>query len=457
MSRGETKRVQELKHKARRRSIKEGLSNTIKNSFATEYVSPFAIAINSSGAMVSMISSVSGLLGQLSQMFSPKLMEKYSRKKIVLTEVIYESLSLLPFIAIALLYYFDIWREYLPFLMLLTVAVYVVFSNISYPAWFSWMGDIVDRHYRGRWFSKRRFIIGIVASVFVLISAFVLDIFRDNHIEMIGFAIFFFIAFLGRLASFKVIKKEYEPKMKMKKHNHISFLEFLSQIKKTEFGRFSLMKSSLDMTVYIASPLFAVYLLRDLQFSYTIFMIITLFGVGASLFILSIWGMISDKYGSYKVITLSSMAIPFIPIMWLLSPNPIYLMLVPSLIGGVAWAGQSLATGNFIYESVPKDKLGSYVYYFNLLGGIGVFIGAGIGALLIKYLSVEIIKPIFMIFIISSVARFLVVMILLPRVKKTVPRSTNSKILKEVVFKDAKIALHEDIHQIIAIRKYLKE
>jgi len=62
-----------------------------------------------------------------------------------------------------------------------------------------------------------------------------------------------------------------------------------------------------------------------------------------------------------------------------------------------------------------------------------------------------------MIFIISSVARFLVVMILLPRVKKTVPRSTNSKILKEVVFKDAKIALHEDIHQIIAIRKYLKE
>ena len=211
MSRGETKRVQELKHKARRRSIKEGLSNTIKNSFATEYVSPFAIAINSSGAMVSMISSVSGLLGPLSQMFSPKLMEKYSRKKIVLTEVIYESLSLLPFIAIALLYYFDIWREYLPFLMLLTVAVYVVFSNISYPAWFSWMGDIVDRHYRGRWFSKRRFIIGIVASVFVLISAFVLDIFRDNHIEMIGFAIFFFIAFLGRLASFKVIKKEYEP------------------------------------------------------------------------------------------------------------------------------------------------------------------------------------------------------------------------------------------------------
>jgi len=160
------------------------------------------------------------------------------------------------------------------------------------------------------------------------------------------------------------------------------------------------------MTVYIASPLFAVYLLRDLQFSYTIFMIITLFGVGASLFILSIWGMISDKYGSYKVITLSSMAIPFIPIMWLLSPNPIYLMLVPSLIGGVAWAGQSLATGNFIYESVPKDKLGSYVYYFNLLGGIGVFIGAGIGALLIKYLSVEIIKPIFMIFIIASFDKF---------------------------------------------------
>jgi len=81
----------ELKEKARDYSIQEGIFASMKNSFGGRFFQPFAIAINSSNSFVAMITSITGLLGPISQLFSYKLIEKYSRKKIILKSIFYES------------------------------------------------------------------------------------------------------------------------------------------------------------------------------------------------------------------------------------------------------------------------------------------------------------------------------------------------------------------------------
>jgi len=73
--------------------------------------------------------------------------------------------------------------------------------------------------------------------------------------------------------------------------------------------------------------------------------------------------------------------------LWVVSPSPIYLIFILSLIGGLAWAGFDLAAKNFIYDNVPKSKKGFAISYCNLLIGIGVFFGANLSALLIKILQ----------------------------------------------------------------------
>ena len=75
MKRGEKKRptklsVKELRHQARRHSIKEGIFASAKGSFGDYYIAPFAIAINASNSLVALLSSVSGFLGPLTQIFS---------------------------------------------------------------------------------------------------------------------------------------------------------------------------------------------------------------------------------------------------------------------------------------------------------------------------------------------------------------------------------------------------
>ncbi len=448
--------IKELKHKARRHSIKEGIFAAAKGSFGDYYISPFAIAINASNSLVALLSSVAGLLGPLTQMFSSRLIEKHPRKKIILKAVFFEALMWLPLIAIAILFYKGILMDTLPLLLLLSFSLYIILANIGGPAWFSWMGDIVDKEYRGRWFSKRNLIMGFVSVVLAISAAFFLNYFKENNWTMFGFIILFSLALVARLICWRIFKKQYEPKIKLKKGYYFSFWDFVVKAPKNNFGKFTIFKSLLNFACAISAPLLAVYLLRNLKFNYIIYMVIILSSSVFALTVLKIWGKFADRYGNYRVLGITSILIPIIPLLWILSPLPIYLILIPALISGISWAGFNLATGNFIYDNVSQQKRGLAVSYYNMLNGIGIFLGAGLGALLIKFLTVSFIEPLFLIFIIGGVARMIVVFWWLPKlreIRKT--KKYNQKVFKNVIFKQARPTFLEGAHEIMSIKKYL--
>ena len=452
------KSIKELKHHSRRLSIKEGIFAAAKGSFGDSYISPFAIAINASNSVVALLSSISGLLGPLTQIFGSKLIEKHSRKKIILKAVFFESLLWLPLILLAILYYKGISITLLPFLLLFFFALYVMVANVGSPAWFSWMGDIVDKKFRGRWWSKRNLIMGFVAIILTLIASFFLSYLKKNNWTMFGFITLFSLALIFRLMCWKTFKKQYEPKIKLKKGYHFSFWNFLIKSPKTNFGKFSIFRAFLAFACSISAPLLAVYLLRNLNFSYPLYIIIILSGSFFSLIVMRIWGKFADKYGNYKVLVITSLLIPIVPILWILSPSPIYLVFIPSFISGISWAGFNLATGNFIYDNVTIQKRGLVISYYNMLRGIGVFLGAGLGAVLIKYLTISFIEPLFFIFLLGAIARMIVVFNLIPKIKeiRKTTKLNGTKALRNLIFKHGKSTLIEEAHEIMSIKEYLR-
>ncbi len=452
------RKIRNLKYKGREYSIKEGVFASAKSAFGDHYISPFAIAINISSSLVAMLTSISGLLGPLSQIFGSRLIEKYSRKKIILRAVLLEFLMWLPLILIAFLFYKGIITDFLPLMFLIAFSFYVIFSNLGAPAWFSWAGDLVSEKHRGRWFSKRNFILGFVAVVLALAAAFFLDNFKEKGLVMFGFIILFSLALVSRFISWTIFKKQYEPKIKLRKSYYFSFTQFLLNGRKTNFGKFTVFRAIFAFASSIASPLFAVYLLRYLEFNYVTYMVITLAGTVFSLLIMEFWGAMADKYGNYKILIITSILIPLIPILWIVSPSPIYLILVPTLISGVSWAGFNLASGNFIYDNVSQEKRGLAVSYFNMLHGIGVFLGAGLGAILIRYLSVSFIQPILLIFIISGLVRMAVVTIFIPHLReiRKADKFEGRRAFRNLIFKQFRHTLAEEAHEIMSIKKYLR-
>lgn len=451
--------LKELKHHARRHSIKEGIFSSAKMSFGDYYISPFAIAINMGNSLVALLSAITGVLAPLSQIFGSKLIEKHSRKKILLKTISFEILMWLPLIAIAILFYRGMIVNILPLFFLLSFSLYIILANMGSPAWFSWMGDIVDDKYRGRWFSKRNLIVGSVAVVLAIASSFFLDYSKKNNWIMFGFIILFSLAMISRFFSWKTFKRQYEPKIKLKKGYYFSFWDFIMKAPKNNFGRFTIFRALIAFTTTISTALLAIYLLRNLNFSYAIYMIIIFSGTIFSLGLIELWGKIADKYGNYKVLSITSILIPMVPILWILFPNPIYLILVPSVIQGISWAGFRLAAGNFIYDNVSQQKRGLAVSYYNMLIGIGICLGAGLGAFLIKFLTLTFIEPIFLIFIISSVTGMIVIYWWMPKIKEVrkIKKLEGPKAFKNIIFKQLKPTLHEEVHQIMSIKKYLEE
>lgn len=448
----------DLKASARKFSIKEGLWWSGRVSFGDYYISPFAIAINTSNSLVALLTSIAGILGAISQIFGSRLIERWSRKKILVKSTLLESLIWIPMILIALLFYMNILTGILPLILLTTYALFVILSSLGSPAWFSWMGDVVDKQYRGRYFSKRNLLTGFVSIILAIIASMFLDYFQTKNWTMFGFIILFLLAFMSRIISRNTFKKQYEPKIKLKKSYYFTFWDFILEAPKTNFGRFTIYRSLIGFASAIASPLVAVLLLRYYHFNYLEYMVIVLGGTLISLFILEILGKLADDYGNYKILFYSSLAIPLIPLAWILFPAKVFFLLIPSIISGAAWAGIDLSARNIIYDNVHKQKRAIAASYFNMCWGVSIAIGAAIGAFLIKYLNTKTIAPIIIIFIISAIIRAIIIVWWLPKireVRKTKKFIPSFKSIKHLFSKEVKPTIFKEIHEITSIGNYL--
>jgi len=429
-----------LKEKSRNYSIKEGIFSTIKESVSANYITPFAIAINSPNYMIGFLSSIPGLLGPMSEWRSSGLISKYPRKKIVLRAILFEILTWIPLILISLLYYYGIIVNILPLMLLIFFSLYVIAANAGSPAWFSWIGDLVDESQRGRWFGKRIAIFGIVTIVSTIGAAFLLDFLKTKNLTLFGFIVLFLIAIISRTISRYYLSKHYEPEIKIEKENYFSFSIFIKKALYNNFGRFAIFRALLNGATAIGGPFFVVYMLKDLKFSYLTMIIVQMALTFFTLIFINWWGKFSDKYGNYEVFKITIILIAACPISWLFSENPIYLIFVPQLLGGIGWGGFNLAASNYIFDCVTPQKRGLALSYADLLNGIGIFIGGIIGIILVSTLTISFMNTFLFIFLISGICRLIIGLIMLPRIKevkekeKFLGREKIKNIFKEKIF-----------------------
>lgn len=410
----ETKENME-KEKTMKLSVQEGAAASVMNGLGDSYITPYALALNANNAQIGLLGSFAGILGPLSQIGGSRLMEKYPRKKIFSIAVTFQAFMWIPILLLPLIMHAD---SLSPILLIVFYSMYAIAGSIGGPAWFSMLGDIVPERIRGKYFGKRNTVSGTVALTTTLGAAFLLDFFKTKGILLICFSILFAVAAIARFVSALLLRKHYDPKIELHDGYYFSFFQFLKKAPKNNFGRFVIYTFLINLSVNIAGPFFTVYMLKDLNFSYITFTLVNISASLASLLVMQIWGKFSDKYGNLRMLKICSFLLPIIPFAWIVSPSPIYLILVPQLISGIGWAGFNLAASNFIYDTVTTQRRGICVTYFNLTNGIGVFIGAALGGFLAHYLQIQFMNILLFIFVISGFARLLSAMIMLPMIKE---------------------------------------
>lgn len=365
-------------------SLKEGVFASIMLGISENFMTPYALAMKASVGMIGILASMPHLIGSLIQINSASLVERLgSRKKLINSGVFIQALTWLPIMSVP--YLFEANRA---IYLIIFYTFFVAIGTIAFPAWSSLMADHVSETERGKVFGWRNRLFGIINCSAIFIAGYILYLSKKMAGEKaayLGFTIIFFAAFIARLCSWYFLTKMHEPPLAIKDEHRFSFLDFLKRLRKSNFGRFAIFVASMNFSVYLASPFFSVYMLKDLKFNYLAYTIVHMTATLTVILMMNSWGLHADRVGNRRVLRLTSIFIPFIPMLWLFSHNLVYLIFV-QIFAGFFWSGFNLSASNFIYDAVTPQKRTRCIAYFNVINGFAMFSGAMIGGSLVKVL-----------------------------------------------------------------------
>lgn len=440
----------DLKKKSLKISIYEGSAHAVSEGFGMRYIPPFALAMGASNTIIGFLASLPSLFGNFSQLFTHKLMLKYPRKKIAFFGALSQAIMWLAVIAVGFLFFILHVNSIIsPILLVIFYSLLITFGAFYSPSWNSWMRDIVPEK-SGGYFGIRNRICGVIVLVSLLIAGFLLDFLKGYNL-FFAFAVIFSIAFIFRTISAILFLKKYEPEFKVQQDCYFSFWQFIKNMKKNNFGRFVLYISIFHLAVAIASPFFAVYMLKNLGFSYMQYMLVTISSTFAVLLFIPFWGKFSDKFGHINILRITGFLIPLVPILWLLF-NKVYWLVAIEFFSGFAWAGYNFTMSNFVYDAVTKQRMAICVAYLNFLNAIGIFIGATLGGVLSSYnIGFLGMVPLLVIFLLSGVLRMIVSLFFIPKLKEVKPVEPLQFNHVAKKMKDLKI---RDLWNILEIRKF---
>ena len=389
----EDKKVSEQKEieRTKKISITEGNFSSLQTGCGTNNIIPYALILGQGNPQLNnflgLLTSLPSLLGNLSQLFTYKLMEKYSRKKIISFFVLLQALMWIGIIATGTFFLFLQLNSTISLsLLVLFYSLLIFFGAFAGPAWVSLMKDLVTTD-KGKYFGKRNKINGFVSLFSFLIAGLIIN-YLDKPYVLYGFFLVFVIALFGRTMSSFLFTKHYYPELKLEKDYYFSFIQFAKKMPYNNFGKFTIFVALFTLTVSIASPFFTMYTLNDLHLSYIQWTIIVITNALTTLIFMPLWGKFADKYGNLKVMKLTGAVVPIFPLLYAstayISISNFHLFLLVcsfEFLSGLIWAGFNLCASNFIYDAVTRQRTTICSAYYGLVNGIGVFIGATIGGI----------------------------------------------------------------------------
>jgi MFS family permease len=318
-----------------------------------------------------------------------------------------------------------LFAQYTIAALLVLLAFYHSANNLTAPQWTSIMRDLVSERRRGRYFGHRTRLTTITTFIALITCGLVLHEFDTNGRTYLGFVVIFSIACLARMISLYHLTFLHEPENPSPAPDmHVS--HWWQSLVATGATGFSAYFALMNTAVGISAPFFTVYMLRDLQYSYFEFTVLTGTSVLVQFLTLTTWGRIADVYGNRLILVVTSASLPIVPLLWLVSSDFWFLLLIQGL-AGMSWAGFSLCAGNLLYELVPRTRRAAYVAFHNVGTAAGVFGGAMIGAGLVLVLPPRspllgdsgIASNLLYIFALSGVTRAIVAALLARRVRET--------------------------------------
>ncbi|MDX1341425.1 MAG: MFS transporter [Reinekea sp.] len=423
----ETPETPQTKNKTLRTSLvtsqRESFASSLMTGSFDQYVNAFAVFLGANSVQIGWLTALPQLAGGVFQLLAVWIGQWLHRHRLIVVSAALQTAAILVVLSLAL----PVWSHPIP-VLLGALILFHVCANLIMPHWRAWMGQLVPDKIRGRFFSLRSRIAMLTSFVTFIAGGLLLSGSEKLAYTWVGFFILFFIAAAGRGASTWLLSRMHDdetlPTHGDRRTLRQMFSHLIGLLADRDFRRFALFMAGMQCFVALSGPFFAVYMLRDLEFSYFQFAVSTGSSIFAQFLMLPLWGKICDRKGNRYVMAVGGAIIPILPVLWLFSDFYPYIICV-QILGGFAWSGFTLAASNYLYDQKPRHvHFASYAAISSSMGALAVFIGALAGGYIIDWIPqdvslsgihIHIERPIAVIFLLSTLMRAAVALWYLPR------------------------------------------
>jgi len=275
-----------------------------------------------------------------------------------------------------------------PVVLIALASLHQVFGQLTGAGWTSWFGDVVPRRLRGRFFGRRNRWIYLSTCLGMLAGGGLLELFEPalEEAEFLGghgFAALFLLAALARSISSVFLWLTREPRF-AGLAAPARATQFLGTERGRRAGRLLVFSGLLYSTVYVASPYFGPFMLKDLHFSYWQFTLASLAIVVFKVLAVPAWGRVIDGHGAHPTFALASLLTSIVPLAWLWTHGLGWALAAQSF-SGFSWAGYEVALFALLLDSSYKGTRPHVFAVQSVLHGAGQLLGGLAGACALAY------------------------------------------------------------------------
>ncbi len=356
--------------------FQEGVAWSAMVGLGETYFAAFVLALGMGAVPAGLISTVPLLAGGVLQLVTPWGVTRLrSRRRWVAACAFVQAAAFLPFIGAAAMGRISVLA------LFAAASLYWGAGLAAGPAWNVWVGQLVPRMVRTRYWARRTWAIQLGSLLALLAGGAILELASKLGAPLLGFAVIFLLAGGARYLSYRRVSRQSESRPPLTGERLVVGRDLLGRFRHAAGGKLLGYMIVLTASVAIASPYFTPYMLQEIGFSYTAYMFLIGASFAAKIAVLTGLGGLARRVGAMALLRVGGLGIMAIPLFWMVSRSFSYL-LVLQVASGVLWAFYEFASFLLLFDTIREEERTSLLTTYNLVNSMATVGGSLLGAAL---------------------------------------------------------------------------
>lgn len=293
--------------------------------------------------------------------------------------------------------------------LLVVAALAGIGGVVGNNAWVAWMGDLVPRALRGRYFGRRTALCSLGGSAASLAAGLVLD--RTESVSGMTLAVLAAAACGAGAATTWLMSRVHDPTPGVREPLELSAA--FAPLSDERARRILHFQGAWNAAVGISSAFYAVHMLTNLGMGFTSVAAHAVLIAGARILAAPLWGRALDRVGARPILIACSFGISLLPLMWLLPTQERWWPLaIEAALSGMLWSGHALAAFTLPLSIAPRVGRAWWLAAFAMTAGVSFAAASSLSGVVAESLPTRILVAghtmygLQVLFVASSFARF---------------------------------------------------